>query len=136
MENLAIAMINIIKSYDEKNKYNKEVKILLKAIERYPQLTGSKNIYPCQLIKITRGKIFAKGGAEGVLLFAHKEKKIGGIIKVEDGNERALPSVANSIFKKLNLLNKKELRGLSKWTNEKIFNHARINTGKIYTKIS
>jgi hypothetical protein len=29
-----------------------------------------------------------------------------------------------------------ELRGLSKWTNEKIFNHARINTGKIYTKIS
>ena len=30
MENLAIAMINIIKSYDEKNKYNKEIKILLK----------------------------------------------------------------------------------------------------------
>ena len=29
----------------------------LKAIEKYPQLTGSKNIYPCQLIKITRGKI-------------------------------------------------------------------------------
>ena len=94
------------------------------------------NIYPCQLIKITRGKIFAKGGAEGILLFAHKEKKIGGIIKVEDGNERALPSVANNIFQKLNLLNKKELNGLAKWTNEKIFNHAKINTGKIYTKIS
>jgi len=136
MENLAIAMINIIKSYDEKYKYNKEIKILLKAIEKYPQLTGSKNIYPCQLIKITRGKIFAKGGAEGILLFAHKEKKVGGIIKVEDGNERALPSVANNIFKKLNLLNKKELRGLSKWTNEKIFNHAKINIGKIYTNIS
>ena len=36
MENLAIAMINIIKSFDEKNKYNKEIKILLKAIEKYP----------------------------------------------------------------------------------------------------
>ena len=47
------------------------------------------------------------------------------IIKVEDGNERALPAVANNIFQKLNLFNKKKLMGLAKWTNEKIFNQAK-----------
>ena len=30
--------------------------------------------------------MYAKWGAEGVLLFAHKQKKIGGVIKVIDGN--------------------------------------------------
>ena len=86
-------------------------------------------------MKVTNGKMFSKNGAEGVLLFAHKEKKIGGIIKVEDGNERALPSAANEIFKKLNILKKSELKKLSFWTKEKINNHARINVGHIYTNI-
>jgi L-asparaginase II len=135
LKNLSIGMINLIKHYREIKKYTPEITILLKAIEKYPHLTGSKSIYPCQLMAATNGKIFSKGGAEGVLLFAHKEKKIGGIIKINDGNERALPSIANAIFKKLKILNNNELKKLSKWNHEKIFNHAKKNTGKIYTEI-
>ena len=135
LKNLSIAMINIIKHYKETKDHTREIRILLKAIEKYPQLTGSKSIYPSQLMTATNGKIFSKGGAEGVLLFAHKEKSIGGVIKVNDGNERALPSIANEIFKKLKLLNKKELSKLSNWSNQKIYNHAKIKTGEIYTEI-
>ena len=135
LKNLSIAMVNLIKHYVEKKNNTKEIRILLKAIEKYPQLTGSKSIYSSQLMNATNGKIFCKGGAEGVLLFSHKEKKIGGVIKVNDGNERALPSIANEIFKKLKILNSSELRKLSKWSNEKIFNHAKKTTGKIYTEI-
>ena len=72
LENLSIAMINLIKHFKENKKYGQEVKILLNAIKKYPQLTGSRTIYPCQLMDITKGKMFAKGGAEGVLLFANK----------------------------------------------------------------
>ena len=135
LKNLSIAMVNLLKNFNESKLFSEEVKTLLKAIAKYPELTGSKNIYPSQLIKATGGKMFSKGGAEGVLLFAHKEKKIGGIIKVTDGNERAIPSVANEIFKKLEILSKEELAKLSKWSNEKIYNHAKINVGKIYTRI-
>ena len=135
LNNLSLAMINLIKHYNEEKFYSHEIKILLKAIGKYPQLTGSKSIYPSQLMAATEGKIFSKGGAEGVLLFAHKEKKIGGVIKVADGNERALPSVANEIFKELKILNNNELKKLSKWSHQKIFNHANVNVGKIYTKI-
>ena len=136
LKNLSISMINLLKNYYENKPYKKEIKILLEAILQYPELTGSKSIYPSQLISSTNGKMFSKGGAEGVLLFAHKEKKIGGIIKVKDGNERALPSVANEIFKKLNILNYEELSRLSKWNNEKILNHAKFKVGEIYTKIT
>ena len=135
LKNLSIAMINLIKNYKKIGNYSDEIKVLLNAIAMNPQLTGSKSIYPSQLMSATNGKIFSKGGAEGILLFAHKEKGIGGIIKVNDGNERALPSIANQIFKELKILNNSELRKLSKWSDEKIFNHAKKNIGKIYTKI-
>lgn len=98
LKNLSISMINLLKNYLENKKYTNEIRILLQAISKYPELTGSKTIYPSQLMLATNGKIFSKAGAEGVLLFAHKEKKIGGTIKVKDGNERAIPSVANKIF--------------------------------------
>ena len=134
-KNLSIAMINLIRQYSEKKEFTEIIKILLHSIEKYPQLTGSKTIYTTQLMTATNGKIFAKGGAEGILLFAHKEKKVGGIIKVCDGDQRALPSIANKIFKKLKILNNTELKKLSKWSNEKIYNHAKKNIGQIYTEI-
>ena len=135
LEALATSMINLLKHYKNKMKYTNEIQILFKAISKYPELTGSKSIYSSQLMIATNGKMFAKGGAEGVLLFAHKEKKIGGIIKVKDGNERAIPSAANAIFKNLKILNSKELNKLAMWNNEKILNHAKLKIGEIYTEI-
>ena len=58
-----------------------------------------------ELIKICGSDLFCKGGAEGVFLFAHLKKKIVGVIKVNDGNERALPSSVSEILKKLNIQN-------------------------------
>jgi L-asparaginase II len=136
LKNLSISMINLIKNFKEVKDYSKPIKLLLNSIKKYPNLTGSKIKYDSQLMHITKGKIFSKWGAEGVLLFAHKEKKIGGVIKVKDGNERALPSVANAIFKKLSLLSVKEMKELSTWNNQPLLNHAGIKIGKIFTKIT
>ena len=135
LKNISKAMINLIKNFKEEKKYSNEIQILLNAIQKYPSLTGSKSIYQCELMAATHGKIFAKNGAEGILLFAHKEKGIGGIIKVNDGNQRALPSIANEIFKRLKILSQNELKKLSKWSNEKIRNHNSKIVGEIYTEI-
>ncbi|MDC0226616.1 asparaginase [Alphaproteobacteria bacterium] len=136
LESLSISMINLIKNFKENLKYSKEVRLLINSVVKYPHLIGSKAKYDSQLMQVTNGKVFAKWGAEGVLLFCHNEKKIGGVIKVIDGNERALPSTANEIFKKIKLLNSKELKQLSNWTRQPIYNHAKIQTGKIYSKIT
>ena len=44
-------------------------------------------------MKISNKRIFCKGGAEGVFLFVDLQKEIAGVIKVVDGNERAIPPV-------------------------------------------
>jgi L-asparaginase II len=133
LQNLSTSMVNLIKNYFGKEEFSTPIKLLLDSILKYPQLTGGSKKFDSELMRITKGKIFSKGGAEGVLLFAHKEKKIGGVIKIKDGNERALPSAATAIFKKLSLITKHELNELSNWSNQQIYNHAKITVGKIYT---
>ena len=88
-----------------------------------------------EVIKITKGRLFCKGGAEGVLIFADFTKKIGGVIKILDGNNRAIPSIAMQIFLKLKLLSENEINKLKNWTTQNLFNHTKKNVGKITAKL-
>jgi len=54
---------------------------------------------------------------------------------VVDGNERAIPPVIFDIFKKLKILTNSELRNLKKNYDFNLFNHAKILTGSIKTKL-
>ena len=74
--------------------------------------------------------------AEGVLLFADIKKNTGGLIKIIDGNERAIPPIAMKIFSKLNLLDNKEKKNLDHWRKPKIYNHVKKKVGEIFAKIS
>ena len=135
MENLSRAMVNLVKKTKTKNKYSNAVSLLLKSISENPKLIGGTNRFDTEIIKITKGRIFCKGGAEGVLLFADTSKNFGGIIKIIDGNERAIPSVAIEIFIKLKMLLINEKKYLKKWSKKTLYNHANKKIGKIYTEI-
>jgi len=135
IDNLTNAIVNLIKEKNATNYYSKAICILLNAITKYPLIIGGKKRFDSEVIKHTQGRIFCKGGAEGVLLFAETSKNIGGIIKIEDGNERAVPPLAMKIFFKLKLLSSNEKRNLIKWTEQKLYNHAKKVIGKISAKI-
>ena len=135
INSVADSMLNLIKQRNKNNEYAKAIKTILLSINKYPNLIGGNNNFDSALIKITKGRFFCKGGAEGVLLFADFKKKIGGVIKVLDGNERAIPPIAMKIFRKLNLLSNQEKKLLSKWENINIYNHAKLNIGKIVAEI-
>ncbi len=135
IDNLTNAIINLINKKNEKNDYSKAICLLLNAIAKYPLLIGGKNRFDSEVIKHTGGRIFCKGGAEGVLLFVDISKKIGGVLKIEDGNERAIPPLAMKIFYKLKLLSVNEKRNLIKWTEQILYNHTKKVIGKISAKI-
>ena len=135
IDNLVNAIINLINKKNTKNHYSKAICQLLNAIAKYPLLISGKKRFDSEVIKHTRGRIYCKGGAEGVLLFADISKNIGGVIKIEDGNERAVPPLAMKIFSKLKLLSSNEKRNLIKWTEQILYNHAKKVVGKISAKI-
>ena len=134
-ENIATSMVNLIKEKEKKNSYSNAINIILSAITKFPLLIGGQNRFDSEIIKTTKGRIFCKGGAEGVLLFADFAKKIGGAIKIVDGNNRAIPTIAMKMFIKFKLLSKNELKELNHWTIQKLSNHAKKNIGKIIAEL-
>ena len=135
LSHLSDSMINLIKEKNNNNEYSKAINIIVSSINKFPKLISGRNSFDSEVIKITKGRIFSKGGAEGVLLFADFAKKIGGVIKVIDGNDRAIPSITMKIFSQFSLLSNKEEKLLQHWTIEQIYNHNKKNIGQIVAKI-
>ena len=135
LSSITTSMLNLIKKKKTKNKYSNSLNIILSSIKQYPLLIGGSNRFDSEIVQFTKGRIFAKGGAEGVLLFADFSKKIGGVIKILDGNNRALPTIAMQIFLKLAMLLENEKKELKNWTTQKLFNHNKKEIGKITAEI-
>ena len=90
------------------------IRLLINSILKNPSYIGGTTSFDSQIIDASKSKIFCKHGAEGVFLFVHFKKGVSGVVKVTDGNERAIPITIINIFKKLKLMNKSELRDLEK----------------------
>ena len=132
---LAKGLSNLYKSYHSKFEYSQNIQIMIESILKNPLFIGGNKNLDSNLIKISNGNIFCKGGAEGVFLFVHLKKGILGILKVSDGNERALPSVIYNLCKKFKLLNSLELKHFKLWNNFILYNHANFKVGEIKTVI-
>ena len=74
INSLADSMINLVKEKNNNNNFSDPINILLSAINKFPELIGGKNRFDSEIIKYTKGRIFCKMGAEGVLLFADIKK--------------------------------------------------------------
>ncbi len=135
IKQLGKALSNLHKSYNSKFEYSFNTKTMIDSILENPLFIGGSKNLDSNLMKISNGSIFCKGGAEGVFLFLHLKKGIFGILKVSDGNERALPSVMYNFCKKFKLLNEKEINKFKLWNNLTLYNHANIKIGDIKTTI-
>ncbi len=133
IKDLAKMLTNLIKSYNNEFDYSSEVKILINSIIKNPKYIGGTDSLDSRIMSICNNKIFCKGGAEGVFLFANLIKEIVGVIKVVDGNERPIPYVIYNIFKKYEIMNKTELAKFKRFYNFQITNHAKIVVGSVET---
>ena len=87
--------------------------------------------FDTKVMNASKGKIFCKSGAEGVFLFVDFQKEISGVIKITDGNERAIPISILNIFKKFKVMNREELNNLEKKEKFDLKNHAGRKIGHI-----
>ena len=133
LKEISTLLANLIKSYKYEN--SNEARLLINAVLNNPRYIGGSDSLDSEIIEISNKKIFCKGGAEGVFLFIDLKKDICGVIKIIDGNERAMPSLVFSIFKKLKILNSSELNLYKKKYKFDLLNHAKIKVGSIKTII-
>jgi len=136
IKDIANALMNL--SLNFQNKFLKSIitKKLINPILKNPKYIGGTYNLDSNIIKISDNQIFCKGGAEGVLLFVHLKKKIAGVLKVKDGNQRAIPSIVLELFKKLNILPERKNLLLKKIHKNTLENHAGKKIGKVITVIN
>ena len=132
---LSKALNNLLKSYNNNFNYNLETTTLINSIIKNPKFIGGSDSLDSNLMSICKNNLFCKGGAEGIFLFIHLKKRITGVFKVQDGNERALPSTVYNILKKFKIVSKKELENIKRSYNFDLKNHANVNVGSIITEI-
>jgi L-asparaginase II len=135
IERLGKALSNLLNSYNGSFDYSENIQIIINAVLANPKFIGGSNNLDSNLIKISNKNIFCKGGAEGVFLFIHLKKEIFGILKVKDGNGRALPSAMYTLLKKFGILTREELKQFISWNKNILYNHAKVKVGSIKTII-
>ncbi len=131
IKSISKALNNLIKSYKNNFEYTDQVRTLVNSILKNPEFIGGTVSFDTKVIKASKGKIFCKCGAEGVFLFVDFKKEISGVIKITDGNERAIPIAILNIFKKFKVMSKVELKNLEKKEGFELKNHAGRNIGRI-----
>lgn len=86
---------------------------IVAAVRKYPQYLAGSDRFDTQLIEATNGRIVGKMGAEGVFALTVPEQSLGFVLKVEDGNQRALYPAVIEALRQLDLLRESEVRALS-----------------------
>ena len=129
IKSISNALNNLIKSYKNNYHYAEQVRTLVNSILENPEFIGGTSSFDSKVMRSSKGKIFCKSGAEGVFLFVDIKKEISGVIKITDGNERAIPQIIHKLFQKFKIINKSKLREFEKMYKFELFNHAKILVG-------
>ncbi|HEY6330882.1 MAG TPA: asparaginase, partial [Blastocatellia bacterium] len=114
------------------------IKWIVAAMTGNPELLGgSRGRLDSDLIRVARGKLVSKVGAEavyaiGVLPCEQFPRGLGVAIKVEDGSQRAAAPVVVETLSQLGVLDQPELKQLADYHHPTIKNHRKIKVGEIF----
>ena len=119
-------------------KTNKELRMIYQSMYENPYIIAGKKRFDTKFIDILKGRGVCKVGGEGVRGFAlntTEHGNIGVVLKVLDGNQRAIDVASMCILEQFGLINKDETKKLSMYRSKNIYNHAGTKTGKIIANI-
>jgi len=106
------------------------------AMRAFPRATGGAGRLSTELMERTRGRLVAKGGAEGLECVALPEPRFGLALKCEDGAARALSPALVGILEQLGLLDPDAIAALGELRRSEIRNHAGLVVGALEAEVA
>ncbi|NPV27391.1 MAG: asparaginase [Firmicutes bacterium] len=98
-------------------------RIILEAIRNEPFFVAGTGRLETVLMEVTRGRLVAKAGAEGVFNVALLSEGLGICVKIDDGNNRAVDPVVVKLLKQLDFLSERELSALENYFQPQLTNN-------------
>jgi L-asparaginase II len=104
---------------------------IAQAMGEFPVAVEGTGRTSTRLMEATNGRLVAKGGAEGLLLAAARDRGLGIAIKCEDGTSRAIAPAAVAVLERLGLLAPAELAALETLRRPRVTNVVGLDVGWI-----
>jgi len=101
------------------------------AMAAHPRMVAGEGRFDTDLMTTAKGRVVAKGGAEGVQGVWVPERGLGLAIKVEDGNDRGQHLVVIALLREMGLFTEEEAEGLSARHGSVLKNHAGREVGRV-----
>ncbi|MEW9697838.1 asparaginase [Paenibacillus sp. SI8] len=104
---------------------------IVSAVRKYPQYLAGSDRFDTRLIEVTGGRMIGKMGAEGIFALSIPEQAIGFVLKVEDGNQRAMYPAVVEALKQLGHLQESEVSELAVYHTPTLHNWQGTEVGSI-----
>ncbi len=128
---LAYIMARFSNPVELSSQHAKAIYRLHEAIIREPYYAAGHGTVVSELIKVTKGKVLAKTGAEGIITAALPERGLGIALKISDGNARARSVALLTILDHLKILSDSEKVQLEAHISPQIKNSRDLIVGDI-----
>lgn len=115
-----------------------ELDRLFNAMSNHPYLIGGRERFDTDFITAMKGKAVCKVGGEAIRGFGFRKydgSVLGIVVKVLDGNIRALDPSSIAFLNQMELLSADENESLKQYREPVLKNHRKIEVGKISTGI-
>ena len=117
--------------WDGSQPYRAALQRMREAIVKHPELVSGDGEIDTTIMRITRGKVVAKLGAEGLLCMAIPDHHLGVAISDGGGSERGLGPGAVAVLGQLELVDDSTLSTLREELCGAVTNFAGLNVGEI-----
>ena len=109
---------------------------IVQAMVRNPEYVAGTDRLCTELMRVARGRVFAKVGAEGVYCAGVPGAELGIALKVEDGATRAAEPALIATLKALAILEDDEVAGLARFAEPDITNTRGERVGMLRAQIA
>ncbi|SHI39450.1 asparaginase [Lutispora thermophila] len=129
--NMAKAYMKLANPSHVEEKYVGAIRKVAMTMTGYPEMIAGTGAFDTELMKVTKGRLVAKMGSDGVYCVGAIRKDMGIAIKMEDGNVKVLPSVVLETLRQLELITNDELQELKPFHKVDIKNNKGDRIGEI-----
>jgi len=104
---------------------------IVAAMTKHPEIVSGAGRFDTELMRLTAGRIVAKGGGEAVHAGSIPSNGWGWALKVADGNRRATPPVILDVLDRLGALTAPDRVALEGWMKPELRNNRKEAVGTI-----
>lgn len=104
---------------------------IVSAMAAHPEHVSGPGRFDTELMRLSAGRLIAKGGGEAVHAGIVRDRGWGWALKIADGNRRATPPLLLAVLDRLGALTEADREALSGWMTPELRNNRRENVGRI-----